>query len=324
MYSNVCLLNCMNNNLDILFSIVIPTFNRENMINTAIESVLNQEYRNFEIVIIDDGSKDNTKEVISSFEDKRIKYYYQKNKGRSSARNHGIQKSKGEYICFLDDDDYYYPNFLLEFAKEIHKNNKPVGIFMCKQDEEMKNGDINHIEMKNENIENPTLFILENSNNFQSFCTSSNILKYEKFDERFELGEDFHLLFRIIIQYPLYFLPKYLCVYKFHSEMIMENECKKMLFTNLPYNRLDVIQDLIYNNSEQIEKYNVKHQLFKRYNKIAYFYSSSSMKSCQGRNSLLFLSKMKKNILNIDILYYYLSIFFRLPYYFIKCKLLKS
>ena len=309
---------------NILFTIVIPTFNRSHMIDKAIESILNQEYKKFEVIIIDDGSKDNTKEVVSSYEDDRIKYYYQKNKGRSSARNHGIQKSKGEYICFLDDDDYYYPNFLEEFAKEIRKNNNPEGIFMCKQDEELKNGNIHHIEINNEDIENPALFILENSNNFQSFCTSINILKHEKFDERFELGEDFHLMFRVVIKHPFYFIPKYLCVYKFHSEMIMENEFKKMLYTKLPYNRLDTLQDLLDNHMKQIEKYNIKSNLYKRYNKIAYFYSSYSLKSCQARNGLLFLSKMKNNILSYKLLYYYLSILFRSPYYLIKCKYRES
>lgn len=309
---------------NILFSIVIPTFNRSHMIKKAIESVFDQEYQNLELIIIDDGSTDNTQKVVDSYKDKRLKYYYQINQGRSSARNHGIEKSIGDYICFLDDDDYYYPDFLVEFAKEISKNNNPEGIFMCKQDEELKDGNIHHIEIKDKNIENPALFILENSNNFQSFCTSIKILKHEKFDERFELGEDFHLMFRIVIKHSFYLIPKYLCVYKFHSEMIMENEFKKMLYTKLPYNRLDTLQDLLDNHFEQIEKYNIKSNLYKRYNKIAYFYSSSSLKSCQARNGLLFLSKMKNNILSYKLLYYYLSIFFRLPYYFIKCKFRES
>ena len=87
-----------------LISIIIPAFNAISFLPKAIESVLHQTYRNFEIIIIDDGSTDNTKSSIQ--ESNFIRYFYQENQGLSSARNSGIQKSKGEYLVFLDADDW--------------------------------------------------------------------------------------------------------------------------------------------------------------------------------------------------------------------------
>ena len=98
----------------IKFSIILPTFNRANFITKAIESVINQTYKNWELIVIDDGSTDNTEEIIQKFikKEKRITYYYQKNQERSAARNNGIKRAKGDYICFLDSDDLYYPTHI--------------------------------------------------------------------------------------------------------------------------------------------------------------------------------------------------------------------
>ena len=87
-----------------LISIIIPTFNAVEFLSRAIESALQQTYPNFEILIIDDGSTDDTRSVIQV--NKRIKYYHQENKGLSSARNFGIEKSRGDYLVFLDADDW--------------------------------------------------------------------------------------------------------------------------------------------------------------------------------------------------------------------------
>lgn len=92
-------------------SVIIPTYNRAHFIAQAVESVLMQTYQDFELIIIDDGSTDNTKEVLESYRD-RLHYFYQENQGRSVARNRGIELAKGEYIAFLDSDDLWLPNKL--------------------------------------------------------------------------------------------------------------------------------------------------------------------------------------------------------------------
>lgn len=93
-----------------LVSIIIPTYNNANTICRSVDSCINQTYGNIEIIVIDDGSTDNTKEVLSKYNsDERFKYIYQDNQERSTARNHGLDVAKGKYIQFLDSDDEIYP-----------------------------------------------------------------------------------------------------------------------------------------------------------------------------------------------------------------------
>ena len=91
-----------------LFSIIIPTYNRKDKLIQCINSVLANQNANYEIIVIDDGSTDNTKEMITG-RYPQIKYYYQKNKGVSCARNKGMEVARGDYIAFLDSDDLWYP-----------------------------------------------------------------------------------------------------------------------------------------------------------------------------------------------------------------------
>lgn len=93
-------------------SVIIPTFNREKFIGAAIESILQQIYQDFEIIVVDDGSTDGTAEIIKLFPTDKLRYIYQKNRGRSNARNHALSIAKGRYIAFLDSDDLYLPGKL--------------------------------------------------------------------------------------------------------------------------------------------------------------------------------------------------------------------
>lgn len=111
-----------------LVSIIIPTYNRSNLLLKAIESVLEQTYSNFELLIVDDNSKDNTFEVIKNINDNRLKYIkLETNMGGSFARNKGIKESTGDFIAFLDSDDKW-TNSKLEKQMNIFKDNKEVGV----------------------------------------------------------------------------------------------------------------------------------------------------------------------------------------------------
>jgi glycosyltransferase involved in cell wall biosynthesis len=94
------------NNTRKLVSVIIPTYNREKYLEEAIRSVINQSYKNFEILVIDDGSSNNYAESICNKYDNCF-YLFKKNGGLSSARNFGVKKAKGKYIAFLDDDDFW-------------------------------------------------------------------------------------------------------------------------------------------------------------------------------------------------------------------------
>lgn len=110
-------------------SVIIPTYNREHLIGRAIQSVLNQTYRDFEIIVVDDGSTDNIGEVVKSFNDERIRYIrHEKNKGAAAARNTGIKAAKGEYIAFQDSDDEWLPEKLEKQMKVFATAPAEVGV----------------------------------------------------------------------------------------------------------------------------------------------------------------------------------------------------
>lgn len=102
-----------------LFSVVIPLYNRAGLILGTINSVLSQTMTDFEIVVVDDGSTDNPEATIASLNDSRVRLVRQENSGGGAARNRGIQEAKGEYIAFLDSDDFFLPHKLSRLAAEL-------------------------------------------------------------------------------------------------------------------------------------------------------------------------------------------------------------
>ena len=110
-------------------SVIIPTYNRAHLISRAINSVLNQTFKDFEIIIVDDASKDNTEEVIGKIADNRIKYYRNpRNEGSAKARNIGIKISSGRYIAFLDSDDEWLPTKLDKQVSELAASSLKIGV----------------------------------------------------------------------------------------------------------------------------------------------------------------------------------------------------
>lgn len=112
-------------------SVIIPTYNRAHLVGRAIQSVLNQTYQDFEIILVDDGSTDNTAEVIKKFQEKekRIRYIKQaRNKGAGAARNSGIKAARGEYIAFQDSDDEWFPEKLEKQIRVFENAPAEVGV----------------------------------------------------------------------------------------------------------------------------------------------------------------------------------------------------
>lgn len=103
-------------------SIIIPTYNRCYIIWRALQSILQQTFHDFEVIVVDDGSTDDTARLIAYLQDSRFRYYYQENQGPSKARNTGIKLANGKYICYLDSDNYYYPNFLKYMFQQLEAN----------------------------------------------------------------------------------------------------------------------------------------------------------------------------------------------------------
>ncbi|GGF25635.1 glycosyltransferase family 2 protein [Flavobacterium limi] len=101
------------------FSIIIPLYNKESYIENTLKSVFSQTFTDYEIIIINDESTDESEAIVQTLNDERIQIYSQKNQGASAARNLGIKKSKGNFIAFLDADDYWFPNHLETLQKLI-------------------------------------------------------------------------------------------------------------------------------------------------------------------------------------------------------------
>lgn len=106
-----------------VFSIVVPTYNGAKTIGKTIEACLAQRFDDFELLIVDDGSQDDTKTAVSAFNDARIQYLYQDNAGPAAARNTGVDAAKGRYIAYLDADDSWYPDYL----EHVHAKIKDTG-----------------------------------------------------------------------------------------------------------------------------------------------------------------------------------------------------
>jgi len=102
-----------------MFSVVIPLYNKEAYIEQTIQTVLKQSFEDFEVIVVDDGSTDNSLKKAQTFTDPRIKIYSKKNEGVSVARNYGIEKATFAYIAFLDADDYWEHDYLVEMSKLI-------------------------------------------------------------------------------------------------------------------------------------------------------------------------------------------------------------
>lgn len=107
-----------------IFSVIITAYNRENYIRQAIDSVLSQSFSDYELIVVDDGSTDRTQEIIISYGDK-VSYIWQENQGSEMAYKTGVSKATGEYMAFLDSDDYFLPNALATYDRIIRRLDSP-------------------------------------------------------------------------------------------------------------------------------------------------------------------------------------------------------
>lgn len=110
------------------FSVIIPLYNKEKHIKQTLESVLNQTFQDFEVIVIDDGSTDSSEKEVLSVQNSKIRIFTIENRGVSFARNYGIEKSEGNLIAFLDADDYWYPNHL-EDLYSLYQKYPKAGLF---------------------------------------------------------------------------------------------------------------------------------------------------------------------------------------------------
>lgn len=190
------------------FSIIIPTFNREKFISNTVQTIISQTYSNWELLIIDDGSTDGTKQRINVYlEDYRVKYIYQENSERSVARNNGIKNADGDFICFVDSDEKLDPYHLERIFNGIKKNKKKIGvyyydigfIFLNEKKNYTRKGKYLSYPISPDELITIILGVPQ-------LCISKKILKKYIFNPKIIVGEDTELLFRISQEFPIYYL----------------------------------------------------------------------------------------------------------------------
>ncbi len=224
------------------FSVIIPTFNRAHILPKAIQSVLSQSFADWELIIIDDGSKDNTNAVVEKFNDFRVKYHYQDNTERSQARNNGIKLAKGSYICFLDSDDEYCNHHLSAFYDFIKTNQEPIGLIFSNpivihegKEAKEKVAQFNKVET--------LAYILMNSIIPDRVCIHQKVFTKYKFDPKIHIGEDTILWSQITNSFPMWHSNEYTVKYLIHDDNSVN------LKNNVYQNRLDGLMTL-FNESE--------------------------------------------------------------------------
>jgi glycosyltransferase involved in cell wall biosynthesis len=181
-----------------LFSIIIPTYNRAHLISKAIDSVIAQTFENWELIIVDDGSTDNTKKLIASYQvkDSRIHYIYQENAERSAARNNGIDQAKGSYVCFLDSDDYYLKDRLKGLYDYIQTEKEPKKFYYTAITYDF-NGRLEVRPERKRRDENVFEFIVQAIIGAPQAVLSKEILGKERFNPKWRIGEDMELWLRL-------------------------------------------------------------------------------------------------------------------------------
>jgi glycosyltransferase involved in cell wall biosynthesis len=205
-----------------LVSVIIPSYNRSHLIGETIESVLSQTFNDFELIVVDDGSTDNTREVVDRY-GRSVKYIYQRNQGRSAARNQGIKAAGGELIAFIDSDDLWLPDKLY-YQVEMLANDVESGLVYT---------DYEFVDSRLSPLSKPPIYvshplregrILEHLLTFDFIPPSTVMVRREclnvagLFDTGLRLGtEDWDFLLRLVKLYKVSYVKQACALIRVHE-----------------------------------------------------------------------------------------------------------
>ncbi len=211
------------------FSIIIPLYNKENFIENTLNSVLNQSFTDFEVILINDGSTDKSEEIILKFNDFRIRYFTKENGGVSTARNLGIEKAQSNYITFIDADDYWYPCFLQKMFENIHRFPE-LKVFSAAIEVETSKKVIASSYSIKKTGECQIVNYFHASLKETAICTScavfhkSIFMETGNFDTKIQSGQDTDMWIRIGLAYPVLFSWKILARYVYDAKSLSKKE----------------------------------------------------------------------------------------------------
>jgi len=281
-------------------SIIIPTFNKANFLPKAIQSVFNQTYQNFELIVVDDGSTDNTKEVVKKFQtkDKRIKYFFQENSGGAAKpKNVGIKNASGEYIAILDADDEWLSE-KLELQLKLLEDQRLdfVGCYSLVIDAQ------NNFK---------SIYIIPNYKNvldnilMRDYMGSGSSMMYRKdifdksglFDENLKTAQDWEMRIRLAQEYKFAPVEKVLFKYYVHENNIS---------SSVPYK--EKLKDLDYIYNKYIAYYQNNPKLYSI--KLRYDGTRSMLAQENEIAGKCFMQSIKADWLNLkSYIYFFLSLF---------------
>ena len=188
------------------FSIILPTYNRGDFIIKALVSLEQQQFQNWECIVIDDGSTDNTRSLLNNYckNKPRFKYYYQENQERSAARNNGIKQANGKYICFLDSDDYYLECRLEKLYNELINQKYDLLFTGIIFEYNEKRTESKYVPPEQNILD----YLAKNVIGIPQVCLKREIFKFYQFNPEISIGEDFELWVRLSKEYKFNYQEK--------------------------------------------------------------------------------------------------------------------
>lgn len=226
-----------------LVSVVIATYNRSGLLRETIESVLKQTFRDFELIVVDDGSTDDTEQVLQSYGD-RLRYFHQENRGPSAARNFGVAQARGSWISIQDSDDLCAPDHLdtlYTFAKEktdvgmVFANgayiDDPGGKTIIPQEKSKR--------LAEKGVQLQDLFSTSIVRLQAALLSKETLLSIGGLDENLRIAMDLDLAFRFFMRFPVAYIDKVVFFYRRHEGNIGRNQELRLL------ENLRVIEKLI-------------------------------------------------------------------------------
>lgn len=229
---------------DLLISIVIPSYNRADFIGRTLATVVGQRYTNWEAIVVDDGSTDNTSEVVERIGDVRIRYVKVSNRERAAARNYGVGLASGSFVTFLDSDDLLLPDHL-QVAYEYIKQNPDVAVFSQGYDVVSPTGEVMYAAPR---LPSPLNRKLAEGNYLSCLGVfiQLDIMLAHPFNEDRTLSgsEDYELWLRLAAHYPIYTQPRVTAQLVNHEQRSVVNFSSRKL-----EERIHVLKNYIQGNA---------------------------------------------------------------------------
>ena len=277
-----------------LISVIVPVYNVEKYIKKCLDSIIYQTYKNIEIILVDDGSTDNSGIICDVYKerDKRIKVIHKKNNGVSAARNTGIENANGKWISFVDSDDWIDKNYFEILISKIYNND--IDCILCCYNRVVKNN-VEKVKYVTEEKNYTSRQYLINSLNPQTgfgFC-HMKLIKKEcirelKFDEELKVGED--ALFNIKISQHIkkaIFTEKAIYNYRINQDSVVKKYDKDYVQKYISaIRKCKEFIDVEYNNDYEI--------LQNYYNFVAYHVLLIAVNYCFNKNTTKKIDKMKQ------------------------------